>query len=341
MPALALVVMSLALLASGIAAAETPRLQATEDRRELILHETATVEAARLTLEGQATGPSLRVERIGPGRVSLVSRWPLMPGAAYTVAVTTADGVYELAVTLPMPRGAAPGVAQVSPAAPMLPENLLRLHLDFETPMARGQVRDHVRLLRADGSAVRDAFLDLGVELWSADQRRLTLLLDPGRIKQGVGPNLALGAPLRAGERYTLEVSTGMRDAHGRPIAEPQRHAFMAGPPIRTPIDLAGWTVETGASALLIDFGRPMDVASVVRYVSVVTGDGSPLSVRTRSGQPAWDISQVPSGSRLRIVAHPLLEDAAGNTPCVPFDVEAGGATGCPEGARLEIDVVR
>ena len=37
-------------------------------------------------------------------------------------------------------------------------------------------------------------------------RHRLTLLFHPGRVKRGVGPNEALGPPLRSGETFRLVV---------------------------------------------------------------------------------------------------------------------------------------
>ncbi len=80
-----------------------------------------------------------------------------------------------------------------------LPANLLRLYLNFDTPMARGQVAEFIHLVDAQGQEMPNAFLNLGIEFWSTDQRRLTILFDPGRLKQGVGPNAVIGPPLAPG----------------------------------------------------------------------------------------------------------------------------------------------
>ena len=72
--------------------------------------------------------------------------------------------------------------------------------------MARGDVYKHISLIRADGSRVPSAFLNLSWNFWDVGQQRLTVLLDPGRIKRGVGPNLKAGPPLAENEAYTLRV---------------------------------------------------------------------------------------------------------------------------------------
>jgi hypothetical protein len=59
-----------------------------------------------------------------------------------------------------------------------------------------------------------DAFLSFAEELWDPYRRRLTLLLDPARIKRGLVSHEALGYPLRPGQP-TRFVVDGMRDASG------------------------------------------------------------------------------------------------------------------------------
>ena len=49
-----------------------------------------------------------------------------------------------------------------------------------------------------------DLGLEVGEELWDADQCRLTLFFDPGRIKRGLRPHLEAGPPLTEGEAYRL-----------------------------------------------------------------------------------------------------------------------------------------
>jgi hypothetical protein len=47
------------------------------------------------------------------------------------------------------------------------------------------------------------------------DMTRLTLFIDPGRIKRGVAPLEEIGPALHAGKRYTLEIDSGWHDASG------------------------------------------------------------------------------------------------------------------------------
>lgn len=101
------------------------------------------------------------------------------------------------------------------PNATVIPENTLRLYLMFSDPMANGFAREAIWIERADGTVVDSRLLNISTELWDIEQRRLTLLFDPVRIKQGGGPNQSDGAPLQAGNSYVLLVVGGMKNAKG------------------------------------------------------------------------------------------------------------------------------
>ena len=106
----------------------------------------------------------------------------------------------------PPPRPAG-GVIAVYPSANRLPENTLRMYVHFSGPVARGNVYRHMKLVRDDGVEVRDPFLALEEELWSADGNRLTVLFHPGRVKRGLVPREEEGPILEDGRTYTFDIS--------------------------------------------------------------------------------------------------------------------------------------
>ena len=85
-------------------------------------------------------------------------------------------------------------VVAIHPSTPVVPENLLRLSVTFSAPMDEGIAARHIHLEDADGRDIPHALLAMPPELWDRPRRRLTLLLEPGRIKRGLVPNTELGA---------------------------------------------------------------------------------------------------------------------------------------------------
>ena len=187
---------------------------------------------------------------------SLVFRpqYPLAAGARYR-AVFHAPGAQPIEATFDgPPRQTVPltRVAHVYPSADVLPSNDLKLYIYFSAPMSRGEAWEHVHLLDADGKVLPDIFLEFGQELWDANNQRLTIWFDPGRIKRGLTSNVKLGPPIEDGKRYTLAIDRAWHDARGVPLVEGYKKAFRGGPADRTAPDFQKWIVtapKPGASA--------------------------------------------------------------------------------------------
>ena len=113
--------------------------------------------------------------------------------------------VLTLEFSLPSEQNALPTeVKHIFPSSDSLPENLLRFYVCFSHSMQRGRAEAEISLLGPDGKPAADVLYRAPVELWDRSMRCLTILLDPGRLKRGVGPNRELGPPLKVGQEYTL-----------------------------------------------------------------------------------------------------------------------------------------
>lgn len=272
-------------------------------------------------------------------------RFPLRPGSHYTLALDLPDGVAMAAFSLPAVAAPAPRLAGFSPSQGVIPANVLRLYLTFSEPMARDQLRNAVRLLRADGSPVASPFLSLASELWDTTQTRVTLLFDPGRIKQGVGPNAAVGAPLEPGKTYRLIISGALESAVGTPLGTDVELAFRVGPPQRNAVEPQSWQIlppMAGSHApLTVIFDRIMDSGAIQRLLVLLDDSGAPVHGRLTTDGGSWSL--VPDSpwraGRYHLVIDPALEDVSGNTVRAPFDAGTGtiGTTRTPITLTIEI----
>lgn len=195
--------------------------------------------------------------------------------------------------------------------------------------MSRGQARDLIRLVRADGSIVESPFLNLGIELWDRAQRRMTLIIDPGRVKQGVGPNLREGAPLESSNRYSLIVDGSMKSAVGEAIGSDQKVVLRIGAAERRLVDPEIWDLvalaERRLDPLQVRFERSMDDAGSRRLIRVFGPDGGAVRGNIVTDGRDWSMtpkSPWPPGA-YRLVIGPELEDVAGNTMRSAFDAQA------------------
>ena len=97
-------------------------------------------------------------------------------------------------------------VTHVYPSGDVLPENQLRMYIEFSAPMGRRSGIEYVALLDDQGKEVEGPFLPLDYEFWNADRTRFTVFFDPGRVKDGILPNRQMGRALQVGKTYTLLV---------------------------------------------------------------------------------------------------------------------------------------
>jgi hypothetical protein len=219
-------------------------------------------------------------------------------------------------------------VTLVFPSCGILPENLLRFYVCFSNSMQRGRALKEISLLDSDGQAVTDALYRPPVELWDRAMRCLTVLLDPGRLKRWVGPNVALGPPLKAGHEYTLEIGSGMVDHHGHSLGETFRKHFLVSEPVRQRITLQNWKIlppaTGGRENLVLSFPAPFDWALLLRTITIQSQGGSVIDgqIVVDQGERRWRFtpksSWAPGVYHIHVGAE--LEDVCGNDISGPFD---------------------
>ena len=184
-------------------------------------------------------------------RLRFNPRFPLEPGLSYR-AIFHGErlpgeagrrvGLKSAVFSMPAVRLASTNrVTAVYPSASLLPANLLKFYVHFSAPMSRGRIYEHIHLRNMAGSDVDLPFLELDEGLWSPDMTRLTLFIDPGRIKRGVKPLEDVGPALESGKAYTLEIDRTWLDANGASLAGSFRKTFKVIPADRGVVDPGRW----------------------------------------------------------------------------------------------------
>lgn len=277
--------------------------------------------------------------RVDGTRLLFTPRYPPVPGLKYRAVLRLPAGTNQTERPIEQVLALAKGpeadvkvarVEQIYPSGDLLPENHLRFYIHFSAPIERGHAYQNLELLDEAGKPVEAAFLELGEELWDPSGQRFTLLLDPGRIKQGLKPREELGPILHSGKKYTLVVNSGWHDLQGRPLAREFRKPFAVGPVIDEPIDTQKWkfsTPRTGtAEPLVVKFPRPLDHALLERTLTVVdrAGQRVPGQVRIGDAERRWEFtpdSPWTAGGQ-QLVVDTVLEDTAGNSIARAFEVD-------------------
>ena len=256
-------------------------------------------------------------------------RFSFRPGLSYEVHWQGRRAVRQL-VKIPPVKTPPAELVSLYPSGDRVPENLLRLYLQFSQPMTQGDSYRHIELLDAAGTAIDLPFLEVGEELWDPTGTRLTVLFDPGRIKRGLKPREELGPILEDGKVYTLTISQRWRDANGRPLKQGLRRLWQATAPDHRQPAPEKWQVngpQAGTrSPLILRFPAPLDYAMLERVVAVVSPQGRAVvgEVKVDQQETRWRFipQQLWQAGRYRLLIDSTLEDVAGNSIKRPFEVD-------------------
>jgi hypothetical protein len=237
--------------------------------------------------------------------------------------------VLTLEFSFPREQSAVPPMVQhIFPSSDRLPENLLRFYLCFSNSMQRGRVAAEISLLGPDGKPAPDALYRAPVELWDRSMRCLTILLDPGRLKRGVGPNRELGPPLKTGRVYMLVVGAGMTDLSGSRLPRTVHKRFRVTDAVREPIAIEQWKIAppeaNSRQPLVLMFPRPLDWALLSQTITIASTcrqsiDGQMVIDRC---ERRWSFTPAApwSAGSYHVLVAATLEDVCGNSLTAPFD---------------------
>ena len=266
---------------------------------------------------------------LDPGRPYFVRFDPAqLPGAS-----AATGGALLATVSLPATdRSPSTTVARIYPSGDTVPENLLRMYVEFSGPMARPSGIPHMKLLGSDGREIVGAFLPLDYEFWDPAHTRFTAFLDPGRVKSGILPNEQMGPVLGTGRTVTLVISQEWRDDHGRPLKQDYRRVFTVGTPAMKALDPRAWLVEPPAagsrSPLVVNFPAPLDHGLLMRALGVTRGGISLAGDATvADGETKWMFTprEPWQAGQHGLLALDTLEDSAGNQIGRAFEIKNVG----------------
>ena len=225
---------------------------------------------------------------------------------------------------------------RVFPSSPTLPVNVLRVSLAFTDRQEPNRLAE-ISLRYADGSPVGQAFLNQ--ELWTPDDRTLTLIFDPGRVKTGTLAHQQLGYALKVGR--VVNVLLDGRILKSWLIVGEQR---VAPNPRQWKIRVPH--AET-REPLVMDLGRAIDYMGENSIVAVSPTNelvhgravlGSHESTWTFTPSEPW------RSGHYRIVVDRHLEDAEGNAIDDPFERHGTpdiGLTSEPPPISLNVPIIR
>jgi len=256
---------------------------------------------------------------------------PLTQGLTYQLK---SQGQILQTFSVHTPEGKATRLLAIYPSVDTVPANLLKVHLSFSGPMGEQYSTRFVTVTDIHGDTMEKIFLPLRPELWNDAQDQLTLWLDPGRIKRGLGPNQELGQPLEKEQIYHVNISADWRDHHGKPLERTYQKTVFVSAADRDIPDLMAWNVQSPESETMdplnIDFKEPLDYSLVADCI-FITRDEEPVAgnIRLKQGDrmAVFTPDQNWQPGTYQIVVESRLEDLAGNNLNRRFDEDIGGNT--------------
>ncbi|MCC1484636.1 hypothetical protein [Winogradskyella immobilis] len=219
----------------------------------------------------------------------------------------------------------APTLIAIYPSTNTLPENLLKMYFQFSKPMQEvGSALDFIKVTNNNTGKEVDVFLELNTELWNKEHTRLTLWLDPGRIKTDLIPNKEKGLPILKGNEYTLTIDSNWGDAQGNTLGKPYQKTFNVVERDVKMLHIEDWELLVNLDVLTVHFKEPLDgvLASKSFHIEnsnkdIVSGDFRLINQeQTLKFQPEHPFAL----GEYTLVVQSKLEDLAGNNLNHPFD---------------------
>ena len=260
--------------------------------------------------------------------IRFVPQFPFLTGQTYKATFTNASGqrtisLHTLPISAPVPK-----LIEIFPTGHTAPANHLKFYLQFTERMERGNIFRHFQLIDLNASRpVEEPFRE--TELWSADGKRLTLWLHPGRQKTGVNLNVDLGPVLEPRRHYALKISDDWKSEAGVALAQPARKMFSTTPADRTRPEPARWTVSPptvrSRTPLVIAFKDPLDWALLHTMLTVLDATDKEVvgEIDVTQNETQWRFTPARNWSKgeYRIKVDWELEDLAGNNLLRLFEV--------------------
>ena len=221
-------------------------------------------------------------------------------------------------------------IVSIYPTANQIPVNQLKFYLHFSGPMTEGNSAQSITLQRTDtGEHLSNVFLH-EPELWDHEHKRLTILLDPARIKRGLQGNVQSGYPLVQDTAIMFTINESFLDAHGTRLKSSRETTYKIGPPERRLVEIKNWRYHYpnthSLEPITVEFDRPLDHSLIQRCICIKDDSGNEVNGASQTGfeERSWQFfPQIPwSIGQYTIIVEDILEDLAGNSIKRVFDRE-------------------
>ena len=247
-------------------------------------------------------------------------RWVTLHGIVFI-------GICLILVLKANAQNIAPKVLEVYPTTDSIPVNILRFYIQFSAPMQEMNILKHIKLSNEDGKNITGVFFENQYELWNDDRTKVTLIIDPGRVKLGLFANNTMGRAFDEGKKYTLTIDSLLMDFNDQKLSGKFSKTFLAVKEDRVPPDTENWKLllpkANSSDAILINFQDKIDHVSAHTLIKVFQNNKEIQGQISLSNQEQnWAFKPFKNWEKgnYSIIINPRLEDIVANSLNQIFD---------------------
>lgn len=237
-----------------------------------------------------------------------------------------------------------PYVQAVYPTSNVLPENLLRLYVQFSQPMKTTGNIEKIKLIDEQGKEVPDVFFNNVYELWNKEQTQLTLILDPARVKTGLKINESLGRAIEASRNYKLIIENLENIHHEKMARSFQKRIRVEEVDLIIP-ESENWNLVIPKAKtktnFVVEFPQILDYNSLKERLLVTDSENHRIEgiISIKNQETEWNFQPTKTWESGDYILHvnTRLEDPSGNNLNGLFDHKTGSLKYRKEGIVKKI----
>lgn len=269
-----------------------------------------------------------------------IPKFPFLQGKTYIIKTND----YQKEFFIPKSVKSKPVVTEIYPTKNTIPENILRMYIQFSHPMKTTGNLKNIKLYDSKGVEVKRAIFNNVYELWNESQTQLTIIFDPSRVKTGLKINKNMGRALEAGESYKIVVSN-LEDIYGQRLKNSYtKHFYVTEEDTQSP-NHEKWSLKSPKAntteSLNIDFKESIDIMSLQNRLFVFTSNDDRIDgkIKFNNNEKSWKFipNQKWKKGDYTLKINSRLSDPSGNNLNGLFDHKIGSLKYRQEGNIQEL----
>jgi len=205
---------------------------------------------------------------------------------------------------------------------------------------------ENIKLLNDKGEEIKGAIFNNVYELWDSEQKQLTLILDPARVKTGLVAHKSMGRALQAGINYKLVIEAA-EDINGNALErEFVKDFFVIKENLVSP-KIEDWDIsvpqKNSRQSLSIKFPQMLDRLSLMNRIWLTNSKNEIVKGIIKIGHQEKEWLFTPENKWIKgdyvLHVNGRLEDPSGNNLNGLFDHPIGSLKKIKEGEMYELEL--